>query len=146
MIMGNFIAFLSSSGSDIIVSKELIEMTGSETMAVVLQTLLGGLIGAAGFGGTLFYEIESWSMIRTMSVHFILIMLVFVPVCIILHWVGSILEMLILVGFMLLGYMIVWLIMFCIYKAQVKQLNTMQSTMLDESEKSEDPTDGNGEK
>ena len=146
MIMGNFIAFLSSSGSDIIVSKELIEMTGSETMAVVLQTLLGGLIGAAGFGGTLFYEIESWSMIRTMSVHFIFIMLVFVPVCIILHWVGSILEMLILAGFMLLGYMIVWLIMFCIYKAQVKQLNTMQSTMLDESEKSEDPTDGNGEK
>ena len=142
MIMGNVIAFLSTSDPGRIVSKELIELTGSETMAVILQTVLGGLIGATGFGGTLLYEIESWSMIKTMLVHFTLITAVFVPVCFILHWVGSVLEMLMLVGFMLLGYMIIWLIMFCIYRSQVRELNTMQSKILDSREESENNDSG----
>ena len=144
MIVGNGIALLSTMSLDRIVSNELIEMAGSKTLAIVIQTILGGLIGAAGFGGMLLYEIESWSMIRTMSVHFTLIMLVFIPVCIILHWVGSIWEMLILAGFMLLGYMIVWLIMFCIYKAQVKELNTMQGRILDSREEADNNINNNG--
>ena len=144
MIVGNGIALLSTMSLDRIVSSELIEMAGSKTLAIVIQTILGGLIGAAGFGGMLFYENESWSMIKTMAAHFALITAVFVPVCLILHWVGNIWELLILVGIMLIWYMIIWLIMFCIYRSQVKKLNTMQGRILDSREEADNNTNNNG--
>lgn len=130
MAVGNLIAFLSSIGSSGIVAPALVDMMGSEVAAVILQTFLSGLIGAAGFGGMLFYEIDSWSMLRTMVVHFATISVVFIAVSLILRWIVRIKQLLIMEGFMLLAYMIIWVILYCIYKSQVKDLNELQDKML----------------
>ena len=135
MAVGNLIAFLSSIGHSGIVAAELVDMLGNEVAAVILQTFLSGLIGAAGFGGMLFYEIESWSMIKTMVVHFALISVVYIPVSLVLHWFETIEQFLIMEGMMLLAYMIIWLILYFVYKSQVKDLNKLQGEMLENSKK-----------
>lgn len=129
MAAGNLIAFFTTLGKAPIVTKELIDACGNEVTAVIVQTFLSGLIGAAGIGGMLLYEIDKWSMLLTMSVHFASIIAVFVPVCLILHWADSAVSLLIMVGVMLVAYVAIWLIMCAIYRSQVKKLNDLQSRL-----------------
>ena len=132
MAVGDIIAFLSSLGSSEIgfVAPQLVDALGSEVAAVILQTFLSGFIGAAGFGGMYFYEIESWSMIKTMAVHFTFISAVFIPIALVLRWMNTVTEILIMEGAMLAVYMVIWLIMCAVYRSQVKDLNELQGEML----------------
>lgn len=129
MAMGNLIAYFTSSGSGMPVAPEFVETVGSEGTAFLIQTVLSGLIGAAGMGGMLFYEIESWSMLRTVLTHFALISAVFLTVSRVLCWMTSLKEVLIMEGIMLAAYLTVWVIMCAVYRSQVKDLNALQSRM-----------------
>ena len=126
MAMGNIIAYFTSSGSGLPVAPQLIEAVGGEAGALLIQTVLSGLIGAAGFGGMLFYEIEKWSMLRTMATHFALISAVFLTVSRLLYWMTTLTEILVMEGIMLVAYLIVWVIMCAVYRSQVKELNELQ--------------------
>ena len=129
MAMGNLIAYFTGSGSGMPVAPEFVDAVGSEAAAFLIQTVLSGLIGAAGFGGMLFYEIESWSMLRTMLTHFALISAVFLAVSRILCWMTEVSEMLIMEGIMLAAYLAVWMIICAVYRAQVKDLNALQDRL-----------------
>ena len=127
MAMGNIIAYITSSGSGLPVAPQLIEVVGSEAGALLMQTILSGFIGAAGFGGMLFYEIEEWCMLRTMATHFALISAVYLTVSRVLFWISSLTELLVMEGIMLAAYLIVWIIMCAVYRSQVNELNELQT-------------------
>ena len=131
MAMGDLIAYFTGSGSGLPVAPDLIKAVGSEEAALLIQTVLSGLIGAAGLGGMLFYEIEEWSMLRTMITHFALISAVFLTVSRVLCWVSTVTEMLIMEGIMLAAYLIVWVIMCAVYRSQVSELNELQQRAKD---------------
>ncbi len=131
MAVGNLIAYFTGSGSGLPVAPDLITAVGNEAAALLIQTVLSGLIGAAGFGGTLFYEKEKWSMLRAMLTHFALISVVFVIVSKVLCWITAVKELLIMEGIMLAAYLIIWLIMCAIYRSQVKELNAMLKSAKD---------------
>lgn len=62
MAVGNLIAAMFSyvpGGDNLIVSELLLEKTGSESKAFLIQTLLSGVLGAVGMGGTVIYELEN---------------------------------------------------------------------------------------
>ncbi len=137
MAAGNIIAYFTCAGTGSIVAEELIKAVGDESAALLLQTLLSGLIGAAGVGGMLLYDIDSWSMPLIMFVHLMAVYAVFIPAALILRWVNSAGEMLIMAGIMAVWYFIIWLIMMAVYKAQVKDLNKMQEQLLNGTNKRE---------
>ena len=131
--VGNTIAVISSgmlSGGEIrVVSEQLMERCGSEMTALFVQSFFSGLIGAAGIGGMLFFEIESWSMLKTVLIHYSLIQITFILSAYFLYWIPSPSDGLIMVALMTVAYFVIWIIMSAVYRAQVAELNQKQQEL-----------------
>ena len=120
---GYVIAFLMSHGEAI--SPEFTEFIGDKPAAVFIQTMLMGILGAVCFGGMSFYDVGSWSMVRTMLTHFLTITAVYVPLSLFLRWFTSAGPLLIMLGAMAAAYVIIWVILQAVYSTQVKDLNRL---------------------
>ena len=130
MIVGNVIAFLtgnSGTGGVTFASPQLLDMAGgSGTVAMLLQSLFSGLYGAVCFAGMSFYEIERMPLAAATALHCALIVLLFIPIALLLGWVRDIGTLLIISGMQLVGFFIIWLILYFGYKKQIRELNEMQ--------------------
>ena len=130
MVVGNLIAFLtgnSDTGGVTFASPKLLELAGgSGTLAMILQSLFSGLYGAVCFAGMSFYEIERMPLALATALHCALIVLLFIPIALLLGWVSDIGTLLIISGMQLIGFFIIWLIMYFGYKKQIRELNEMQ--------------------
>ena len=130
MIVGNVIAFLtgnSGTGGVTFASPQLLDMAGgSGTVAMLLQSIFSGIYGAVCFAGMSFYEIERMPLAAATALHCALIVLLFIPIALLLGWVSDIGTLLIISGMQLVGFFIIWLIMYFGYKKQIRELNEMQ--------------------
>ena len=130
IVIGNLIAFLtgnSDTGGVTFAPQKLLDMAGGNgTVAMLLQSLFSGLYGAVCFAGMSFYEIERMPLALATALHCALIVLLFIPIALLLGWVSNITEILIIMSIQLVCFFIIWLIMWSIYKKQVKELNDMQ--------------------
>lgn len=133
MAVGNFIAALT--GAEMLVAPSLVKRIGSWQAAVLVQTLLSGVIGAAGMGGMSFYDIERWSLLRTALTHYALCIAVCLPVALFLSWIDNLVDFLVIITMMGIGYMIIFFIMYAYYKKQVKELNELQKEYLKNQKK-----------
>ena len=137
MAVGNLIAFFyadKSADPVVIVTPLLSRRTGSVTAALIIQTILSGLMGAVSFAGTIFYDFEDWGMTKTMVMHYLLIILIYFPVA---FWCGWIdpewKEILIRAVIMAFEYLVIWLIMYIRYRIQTKELNRMMESYRDQA-------------
>ena len=103
---------------------------GNNVIAMLLQSLFSGLYGAACFAGISYYDAERLSLAAATALHCATIVLLFIPMALLLGWVSTIFEILIIAGIQLTLFFVIWLIMWIIYKKQVKELNVMQSSFL----------------
>ena len=130
MIVGNVIAFLtgnSGTGGVTFASPQLLDMAGgSGTVAMLLQSLFSGLYGAVCFAGTTLYDADRLSLAVATALHCALIVLPFIPISYLLGWVDGIVETIIIAAIQIVAFFMIWLIMWAIYKKQVKELNDMQ--------------------
>ena len=130
MIVGNVIAFLtgnSGTGGVTFASPQLLDMAGgSGTVAMLLQSLFSGIYGAVCFAGMSFYEIERMPLAAATALHCALIVLLFIPIALLLGWVSDIGTLLMISGMQLVGFFIIWLILYFGYKKQIRELNEMQ--------------------
>ena len=130
MVVGNVIAILtgnSATGGVTFASPQLLNMAGGNgVVAMLLQSLFSGLYGAACFAGMSFYEIERMPLAAATALHCALIVLLFIPIALLLGWVSDIVTLLIISGMQLVGFFIIWLIMYFGYKKQIRELNEMQ--------------------
>lgn len=124
MAVGNIIAALT--GMDMIVSDVLVQRAGSIQAALLLQTLLSGVIGAAGMAGMTLYELEHWSLLLTMVVHYLLYMIVFLPIALFLGWITTVPEAIVMAAILAAVHMSIFLIMCAYYRAQVREINRLQ--------------------
>lgn len=126
MAVGNVIAVITrfASGEESrFVAEGLIQKAGSEAMAFLLQTLFAGIYGTICMAGMSFYDIEHWSMLRSYLVHYTIVIVSYIPVALFLCWVQTAEEIAVIAAIQTVAYLIVWFIMYSIYKAQVKELN-----------------------
>jgi len=121
MILGNLIAWMTGS----IVSSALVERIGSRTGAILIQTLVSGLYGAATVSGMLLYEVEDWSLAKATIVHYLIVAVLYVPMALFLGWARNMTDILIVEGFQMIAFFLIWLIMCQRYKAEVKKLNEL---------------------
>ena len=131
MLIGNLISYLSADKSAeplVIVSQVLIRRTGSVEAAMIVNTLLSGILGAFCMAGTIFHdpEVYDWGLTKAAVLHFLLILAVNIPIALYCGWLKpGFHDLLIWVSFMALSYFIVWLIMFLRYRKETEELNRM---------------------
>ena len=137
MVVGNVIAILtgnSATGGVTFASPQLLNMAGGNgVVAMLLQSLFSGLYGAACFAGMSFYEIERMPLAAATALHCALIVLLFIPIALLLGWVSDIVTLLSISGMQLVGFFIIWLIMYFGYKKQIRELNEMQEHFSDKN-------------
>lgn len=130
VVVGDVIAILtgtSSTGGITFTSQQLLDFAGGNAAAaMILQSLFSGIYGALCFMGVCFYDIERWPLALATAAHCAVIILVYIPVALLLGWVSGITEILIVAGIQFVAFFIIWLIMWLIYKKQVKELNELQ--------------------
>ena len=130
IVIGDLIALLTGNNDTegiTFASRQLLDMAGGNAViAMLLQSLFSGLYGAACFAGMSFYEIERMPLAAATALHCALIVLLFIPIALLLGWVSDIGTLLIISGMQLVGFFIIWLIMYFGYKKQIRELNEMQ--------------------
>ena len=136
IVIGNLIAFLtgnSDTGGVTFAPQKLLNMAGgSAVVAMLLQSLFSGLYGAACFAGMSFYEVERLPLAVATALHCALIILLFIPIALLLGWVSKIETLLMISGIQLVCFFIIWLIMYAVFKKQVKELNELQEKNRDQ--------------
>ena len=108
----------------VIYTDELLTRVGSPG-ATAVSLLVMGLFGALCVGGTLFYEIERWPLALATAAHYLSMSLGYLIPNWLLCWNMPLKLLLSIEGFMTLGFFLIWLIMYSIYKKQVRELNRL---------------------
>lgn len=119
---------------DLRVAPVLLERIGSLRGAMLLEFALVGLFGAICMAGTVLYDAERLPLAAATALHCLICIGQFIPLALFLGWCSSAVEVLIMAGFQLLTFFIVWLIMYTRYRKEIKQLNEMQKDFLDETD------------
>ena len=127
VFVGFFIAWASGGFGAVILRQEFIDRFIDLPTAIIAEVLASGLYGAACFGGMAFYEVENWSLAKATALHYLLIAVLFVPIALVMQWVASVGELLIMAAAQFVGFFLIWLIIYLRYKAQVKELNDIQN-------------------
>ena len=125
--VGNLIVIISgfvSEGKILLFDSSLLEKTGSEAGAFLMQTMLSGLYGAIGMGSAIVYELEDWPLLKASVIHYLIITRAIYPIALYLGWmsptVGDFLFVAVMLG---IANTIIWLIMYAVYHFKVKELN-----------------------
>ena len=111
--------------TSVIYTDELLARTGSPAAAKAVSLLVMGLFGALCFGGTLFYEIESWPLALATAAHYLSMSLGYLIPNWLLCWNMPLKLLLTIEAFMALGLILIWLIIYCIFKKRVRELNEL---------------------
>ena len=127
MAIGNIIAIVTSyaAGGEVLAfSPELLEKTGSAAAALLLQTLLSGLMGAVSFGGVILYEIDSLPLPAVSIIHCAMILAVYYPIAFSLYWLEPTVRDAGMMGCIMIAvYAVIWLIMYIRYRMEVRGMN-----------------------
>ncbi|MCR4590802.1 MAG: DUF3021 domain-containing protein [Lachnospiraceae bacterium] len=130
VIMGTIITAVTATmsindGTMYICAPEFTLLIGDELKAFAIQSVVSGLIGAVNFGGTVAYSIEEWSLVRATSTHFVLCMTSVFTGGFFLKWfsLDNLPEILITFLVMMAAYIMIWLIMYLRYKAEINEIN-----------------------
>lgn len=82
------VSAMLGDGTYYAVHPQLIQDMGSELAAVVLQTGVSVLYGAAWGGASLIWEREDWSLTRQTLTHLVICSLATFPVAYVMRWMG----------------------------------------------------------
>lgn len=111
---------------------ELVSAMGNEINAVLLQTLLCGLLGVSFAGCSVIWQIEQWSIVKQTGINFLIVTAVMMPIAYFSYWMEHTMA-----GF--LSYLIIfalifaaiWLILFFTGKHHVHRMNQVLHKMKD---------------
>lgn len=102
----------------------LIEAVGTETGAVILQTVLSAVLGAVCGGASVIWELDHWSLVKQTLLYFTLLAGAMLPVAYMTHWMEhSIKGILTYVGIFLGIFLLIWIVKYMIWKVKIDKLN-----------------------
>ena len=106
------------------VTPQLIETMGNELHAVMVQTVLCGLMGAGFAMASVIWELDSWSLAKQSGVYFFLTCLLMLPIAYVANWMEhSIRGVLIYVLIFVMIFLSVWVTQYLIWKRKINKMN-----------------------
>lgn len=111
-------------GSFYPVQPELVKTMGNELNAVILQTVLCGVMGSGFAMASSIWEIDSWSLAKQTGIYFAVVSVVMFPIAYVANWMNhSTVGILAYVGVFVLIFSVVWLIQYFIWKRKIRKMN-----------------------
>lgn len=97
---------------------------GSEIGAVVLQTILSGILSASFAAASVIFQNDDWSIVKQTGIHFCLTSPIFLTIAYILQWMersfwGFIRYFVV----MIIIYIVIWLIIYIVLRHKLKSIN-----------------------
>ncbi len=118
------ISCVAGEGSYISCVPTLIEETGSEIGAVILQAVLCSVLGMVFGAISVIWEIEHWSIVKQTGIYFFISAMTILPIAYILHWMEhSVVGVLQYLGIFLGIFVFMWISMYLKYRSHINQLN-----------------------
>ena len=119
-----FLSLLFGEGKYYPFAASLVFFTGSEVKAMLLQTMLSGILGSVFGGMSFIWEIERWSILKQTAVYFLSVSIPMMGISYLLYWMehslnGFLLYFLIFV----MVFIVVWLFNLAVYWFKVKRMN-----------------------
>jgi len=103
---------------------ELVTVMGSEISAVILQTVLCMVYGAAWAGASVVWDAEGWSLLKMTLVHLAVASVATFPIAYVARWMPHTLTgILMYIGIFLFIYAGIWVSQYSAMKKRVKELN-----------------------
>ncbi len=107
------------------VTPELIEAMGSELNAVILQTVLCGIMGAGFAAASIIWELD-WSLAKQSGVYFLTASLLMLPIAYAANWMEhSLAGFLSYAGIFAAIFIAVWLTQYFSWKQKIKKMNAV---------------------
>ncbi len=103
---------------------ELAVAMGNEINAIVLQTILCGLLGMGFAASSLIWEIEHWGITKQTAIYFLIVSVIMMPIAYLTYWMEhSLVGFLRYFGIFALIFAIVWVIQFTIGRKNIRKMN-----------------------
>ena len=86
--------------------------------------VISGIYGAVAMGSSIVYDVEKWSIARATATHFLLVFALYFLLVLSMGWFSlSDPVFWIVVGAMVAGYILIWLLQYLSYKRQIREMN-----------------------
>lgn len=122
------ISICIGNGSFYPVTPELIDATGNELNAVILQTVLCAIMGAGFAAASIIWELDSWSLAKQSGIYFMIISVIMLPIAYFTNWMKhTVLDVLSYVAIFVAIFVVVWLSQYLLWKRKINQMNTLVS-------------------
>ena len=113
-----------ADGSFYPVTPELMAAVGNELNAVILQTVLCGIMGSGFAMASVIWEIDSWSLVKQSGIYFAIACAVMLPIAYIANWMQhSVSGVLSYIGIFIAIFVFVWLAQYFAWKRKIKKMN-----------------------
>lgn len=120
-----FISFCLGQGDYSPCVPELVDFMGNEINAVVLQTVLCGVLGIAFGASSVIWEIENWSIVKQTGIYFIITAIVMVLCAYFMFWMEhSVKGFLSYFGIYAAIFIFIWLVQYLILRNAVTKMNS----------------------
>ena len=104
---------------------ELAVSLGSEMGAVIVQTLLCGILGASFGACSVIWEIENWSIAKQTCIYFLITSVVMMPIAYFTNWMPHTLTGFILYfGTFAVIFIIIWIVQYLIWRNRIREINS----------------------
>ena len=111
-------------GSYYPVTPELIGSMGNELNAVILQTVLCGIMGSGFAMTSVIWELDSWSLAKQSGIYFLIACIIMFPIAYIANWMKhSIAGVLSYVCIFIVIFVVVWIAQYLSWKRKIKRMN-----------------------
>ena len=111
-------------GSYYPVTPELIGSMGNELNAVILQTVLCGIMGSGFAMASIIWELDSWSLAKQSGIYFLIACIIMFPIAYIANWMKhSIAGVLSYVCIFIVIFVVVWITQYLSSKRKIKRMN-----------------------
>ena len=103
---------------------QLITSLGNEINAIILQTVLCGLLGSVFAASSIIWKLKNWNIVKQTGIYFLITASALFAVAYILNWMEhSFIGFLKYASIFIIIFIIVWITQFFISKHNVKLLN-----------------------
>lgn len=118
------ISLIIGNGEYLPASTELVLALGNEINAVLVQTLLSGILGAGFAAASVIWELEDWSLAKQTGIYFLISSLLMLPVAWLAKWMEhSFRGFLVYFGIFLIIFVVIWIIQYLIIRENIKKMN-----------------------
>lgn len=120
------ISVILAKGHYVAVTPELVAKMGSEINAVILQTILCGIMGSGFAMASIIWEMDSWSLLKQTGIYFGLACVLMLPIAYFANWMQhSVTGVLVYIGLFVAFFIIAWLIQYFVWKSKIDKMNHM---------------------